>query len=503
MTHQHQQLPLSERRQNGLHLGFLLFAGLAVGLITGSFSNPLLIFVFFGALAVGAAMFLHVSWGLALLIFIIFTNFSDVANSLHELPSISKILTPLILILVMSRWLIYNERPGISRQALWIIALYGLVMSISLFTAAKPEKVLSALGEFGKDAILVLVITSIVTNGERLKQVIWALLAAMFFLGSIAAVQYLTGAYDSDFWGFARADIHTITQEVESFRLAGSLGDANIYAQILLIIAPLAMERVKNESRPAWRVLAGGTLILCLFSIMLTYSRGAAVALIIILGIAAYLYPPKRSTLILLLAITPLSIPLLPASYTDRLVELVEMTPSVKNSTGPDDIAIEGRLGEMIAAWQMFKDNPILGVGAGHYSMYFQGYTLRLNTMPRGEKRDAHSLYLEIAAEKGVMGLSVFALVVWTAARNLWQARAAFREAGLHEYKGIAEALGLGLFGFLLAGIFLHLSYPQYLWLQIGIALSLPAVVAHECSRISTPLPKNDLMGTLIKAGGL
>jgi hypothetical protein len=131
--------------------------------------------------------------------------------------------------------------------------------------------------------------------------------------------------------------------------------------------------------------------------------------------------------------------------------------------------------------------------------MYFQGYTLRLNTMPRGEKRDAHSLYLEIAAEKGIVGLSVFALVLWIAVRNLWRARAAFLEAELHEYKGITEALGLGLFGFLLAGVFLHLSYPQYFWLLIGIALSMPAVAAHECGRILTPLSQNNLT----KAGGL
>jgi hypothetical protein len=39
-------------------------------------------------------------------------------------------------------------------------------------------------------------------------------------------------------------------------------------------------------------------------------------------------------------------------------------------------------------------------------------------------------------------------------------------------------AFGIALFGYLAGSLFLHLSYPRYLWLLVGIAFAMGALGA-------------------------
>jgi O-antigen ligase len=62
----------------------------------------------------------------------------------------------------------------------------------------------------------------------------------------------------------------------------------------------------------------------------------------------------------------------------------------------------------MIIAVQMFLENPILGVGKRNYQALYVEYSSMLGLDPRLEDRQAHSLYLELAAEMGMLGLLSF-----------------------------------------------------------------------------------------------
>lgn len=98
--------------------------------------------------------------------------------------------------------------------------------------------------------------------------------------------------------------------------------------------------------------------------------------------------------------------------------------------------------------------------------------------MARGSDRQAHSLYLEVLAERGLIGSAIFAGLLIFALASTAHAARALANAGLRSEAFLARAYGTGLIGFLTASVFLHDGYPRYFWLALALALALPQAAA-------------------------
>ncbi|NBB84406.1 MAG: hypothetical protein GVY28_13515, partial [Alphaproteobacteria bacterium] len=144
-----------------------------------------------------------------------------------------------------------------------------------------------------------------------------------------------------------------------------------------------------------------------------------------------------------------------------------------------DKVKGRGRLDEKTVALRMFLDHPILGVGLDHYGEMFQSYTARLGLRDRFEKREAHNLYLETAAETGALGLVAFAAIGIAVLRAHAVARRRFLAAGQGDLAAVSTAFLLALLGHLLAGMFLHEAWARSWWMVVAVVLALPAVARH------------------------
>ena len=101
---------------------------------------------------------------------------------------------------MIARWGLYQERPqGLSRMAIFIA--YGLIGLATIFYAADPSRAVDTLSNFVKDIIVVLVIISLTRSGETLRQIIWTMLAAGIFMGTISVFQQLTGTFGQSLLG--------------------------------------------------------------------------------------------------------------------------------------------------------------------------------------------------------------------------------------------------------------------------------------------------------------
>jgi O-antigen ligase len=127
-----------------------------------------------------------------------------------------------------------------------------------------------------------------------------------------------------------------------------------------------------------------------------------------------------------------------------------------------------------MVAWNMFRDNPVLGVGIGNYNSYYQVYARKLGLEWRTTDRSAHNLYLEVAAERGVLGLIVFATIIAFTLQRVFSAGKKFTLLGQSDFAGLAGALGISFITYLIASIFLHDAYPRFFWVLIGICWALP-----------------------------
>ena len=179
-------------------------------------------------------------------------------------------------------------------------------------------------------------------------------------------------------------------------------------------------------------VLVAGALA-SLSGIVLSFSRGAWLGTSAGLVTFVLLAPRRlrRSALVIgaivlaVLAIGGWSE--LPAAVRERVTQLV-------NYGRPFDVrdvqltdanwAIVERMAHWQAAWAMFLDSPLTGVGAGNFSARFPDYSPHpVFRLARGH---AHNYYLHILAELGIPGLlaylAVFALAIALAVR-VWRTR--------------------------------------------------------------------------------
>lgn len=468
-------------------LGLLLGAGTGL-LVTGVSSSLLLLAIVLGIVALAATV-ARVEWGLVVLVFITYIRLSDVAVHSHGAPSVAKSLVLLLLFAVLVRWGLYREKPtGWGRPAL-LVGAYGLVGFGSLLYAADPLRAQEATLDFIKDAVIVVAVVILMQRGNTFRRVVWALLVAGIFMGSLSVLQYFTGTFQNDYWGFAQAPVLNIVGETDSPRASGPIGDPNFYAQVMLVLVPMALDRVWNERRRILKLLAAWALAASALAIVFSFSRGGFIALVVMLG-ASMVY--RRQPLVNWLAAIALGLVLLrfvPQSYSDRIETLISVVPGFSEpmTTVREEPSFRGRASELIVAWKMFTDRPLVGVGLGNYAVHYQDYARQVGLAVHAEERAAHNLYLEIGAETGLLGLGAFAVVLWKAFQGLRQAMAQLAGAQLHGYAGMVSSFAFGLVGYLTAAIFIHAAYPRYFWLLAGIALAIPRVAAYEIAAKPRP----------------
>lgn len=420
-------------------------------------------------------------WGLFLLIFLTYTNTTDVLIKFHGVPSFTKTLAPLLGLVMLYRWLADGDRPIDARTAAVAFAAFGLISALSLFHAAYVDRTIEALELFAKDALIAIITVMLIRDGRTLRGLVWSILAGVIFLGSIAVFKFASGDLENPFGGFAQTSFSHIAGELDSHRLSGTMADPNFYAALLAFAMPLAFERMINERSWWLRLVAAAALALGLASIGLTASRGALVALGLVAGLAVLLLRPR------LLLVVPFTIPLIvvalslvPEEYLQRYQAMLDLIPGFGGRGGGTETSIRGRLGEWAAAWAMFLDHPILGIGLAQYEPNFETYTLRLGTELRGGVRQAHSLYLEIAAERGLVGLAVFLGLLGLAARNVWKARRHAIAMNNPHLGSLVTGIGMATCTLLTAMIFLHDAYPRMLWLAIALCLVTLALVRRD-----------------------
>jgi putative inorganic carbon (HCO3(-)) transporter len=450
--------------------------GVVSGIVIAKVNNPLYILVGFAGLFAFLATVFSLEFGLLVLVFITYTRLSDIAIQYHNAPSIAKSFIALVFLSILFRWAIFKERPrGWERPAL-LLGAYGLVELASVLYAQNSAYAIDTLIIYLKDAIIAVAVVIMLRQRSTFRRVVWVLLLVGIFLGTLSVFQYVTKTYSNYYWGFALTDLGNIYGSTNDYRIAGPIGDPNFYAQVMVVLAPLAYERFVNEQKVILRVLAAWALITSVLAVVLSFSRGGFLALVVAMVAIVIAFPPKVKYIPILIALAVGLLAFLPSSYYERMITLGQALTAPSVGFRTQDAAIQGRASENLAAWEMFKDHPLLGVGLHNYRYLYVDYAKQLGLATTVTERSAHNLYLEVAAETGVVGLTVFLLLIWVAMKGILLARKELLKRGFEEYANLAMAMFVGILGYLVAAIFIHAAFPRYFYLLIGIGLSLPGI---------------------------
>lgn len=451
-------------------------AAAALGAAAMTVAPPIVVVAGVIAIAGGLAILHDPEWGLLAVAAFTVLRLPDVATDFHGAPSLFTPLVAFVLLAVAVRARATGERPVGGLRALVLFGSFVLTAVGSLAFAADPATGTHQVFLLLKDGMVAVLVGMLLRRSSALRSVVWVLVAGGGVLATLSIVQFVTGSFDTTLGGFAQSAVQNIYAETDNVRISGPIGDPNFYAQMLVMLVPLAYDRMRDETTRILRIAAGYSGTVCAVAVILTFSRGAALALGVVAVALMLRYPPKLRTVIGAGAIALMSIPLLPPGYLERLTALGQ----VGTIQAGIDPSIRGRTAELTAAWDMFADHPLIGVGYGNYIVRYAEYARDSGIDVRSTERNAHNLYLATAAEMGILGVIAFGAIVVGAFVALSAGRRRFREMSDHRADGIGHAIALSLVGYLITSVFLHMAFARFAWLVIGIALAFPSTAAAE-----------------------
>jgi putative inorganic carbon (hco3(-)) transporter len=431
-----------------------------------------------------------------LVVFVIFTNIAVLAVHFHGLPTIAAILPVALLLIPLAYHVLIRRQPIVMPPAtLWLVLFMLVLMVSTLFARDVPAAFSELVTYLTEGLLLYMLLVNVIRTSTVLRLVLWALLAATIVLGGVPLYQQLTGTFDNNYGGLAqtteasfRTGEASLQGDVRQVRLAGAIGEMNRFAQVMLMLLPLSLFRFFSEKSRLLRLLALLASALAAAGMALAFSRGAAVAFVLMIVLMVLLKVIRPVHLFGFAILAWLLIAAMP-QYSQRLISIPSITALISGqSSGADselDGAIRGRATVMMAAALVYADHPIVGVGPGMFRYYSREYSREIALRNITEDREAHSLYLGLAAESGTLGLFFFMIMLLVTFRDLlWVRKYSLLLSPDLNY--IVTSFLLALIAYLTAGLFLHLSYMRFFWAMFALA-SAAGLVARQELRQAIP----------------
>lgn len=312
-------------------------------------------------------------------------------------------MTMLFLTLTAVLWLvkvIITRKIGIIRTPFdkWV-GLYSLCTALSI--NGSPDPHYSYYNFYHSFCLYIFLYYAVLYNihsKKQIKRMLWATLAAAFLVTFYGFYQYFTGL---DITAMDWVDGEQFPEL--TVRVFSTLSNPNLLAGYLVTIMSLAIGfGCKAESRKGQAAFFALTVLfgICL---ILTYSRGAWISLILITGAYGIYYNRKVFWLIVPLVGFLL---VLHNAFYERIVSIAN----------PTDTSAAMRMALWQSTLAMIVEKPFLGIGWGSYWMVYPHYDFFLND-PNTTIYHAHNMYLNIAAEVGIPGLIAFLGVLYSHGR--------------------------------------------------------------------------------------
>ncbi|MES9987223.1 MAG: O-antigen ligase family protein [Candidatus Thiodiazotropha endolucinida] len=260
------------------------------------------------------------------------------------------------------------------------------------------------------------------------------------------------------------------------------LGDGNDFSLSVSLTVPMCLFLIMDSKKTLHKVIYILALLVLIFAIVGTQSRGASLAL---MGTFAYLWWMGRQKFLGILLIGGVLISILafaPPVYFERM-------NTIRNYES------EGSAMGRIVAWKtairMATAHPITGVGAGHFPVKlgtdFRPPEFGYENFPW---LTAHSSYFLILGELGLPGIIFFlALLIGNYRRNSKFIRFIRKKSDSIEdgevYNKLFLMLNSSLVAFAIGGAFLSVTYYPHIFVLTGLFVSTEFMFKSHLDKMS------------------
>jgi putative inorganic carbon (HCO3(-)) transporter len=431
-------------------------------------------------------------------IFLLYTNLPVVAAQNGLIPGAAAGVVIALLLFAAAHQVVVRRRPLIVDRTMLLAMALLCVFVVSTLNALGYDIALDRIVVFLTEGVAVyfLVRNAIRTRAE-LRAAMGAMLVAATLLAALTTIQNATGNYDQEFMGLAQRAYGDPNSRSETINLEdrarGPVDEPNRFAQVLLMAVPIGFVLARNARRRRNTVVAAACMLLVLGGVLLTYSRGAFVTLVILMLLAVPMRLLRLKGLLITGAVAVLLMAVVVPGYVARIVSIAGVADLL--GTGPATVEADGptrgRTTEMLAALAAYIDHHVIGVGPGQYvtfhSQYYQSLP-EISIRDLTEPRRAHNLYLEFAAETGTIGIIVFMAIPLLLLRDLELLRRAASTFSPTRAR-LAAGFSLVILSYLGTGVFLHLAYERYYWFMIGLTAAAVGILREELALIADTEP--------------
>ena len=336
-----------------------------------------------------------------------------------------------------------------SRSSLWLPVQFWLMVSflgvicLSRFLAHSEVFGDKTTSEFFKMCVLFFLIVNVVKEERDIYQIIWTLLG-ITFVATLYHYYYYKTSWRSIF-------VLPVYRGL----------NRNEFAATLVAMTPLAYIFFKKEKHILTKAFSGLCFLSFIGGVILTRSRGGALALGVTLFILILQDTKRVRSVLLILVLGLIMGSRISERYIDRIKSIVHYRK---------DASAMARVAANYAAINMLKTHPILGIGAGNFGNLVVDYTpesLKLHSKPG---RNIHNVFLQVASETGLIGLTIFIALIMKSFIDVIR----LRKYKLEPISYMATGLGTSLFGYCLASQFIPGAYYkyQYVFLPLIAAIS-------------------------------
>jgi probable O-glycosylation ligase (exosortase A-associated) len=343
-----------------------------------------------------------------------------------------------------------------------LILMFGLWIGVSYLGARDRQVAEPWFWEYAKIFIMFLVATLLIRSSRQ----VWSL----FVLGALA-LGYIGYEINETYLGMTHRRI-TIYDD-------GYGGLDNNGAGLMLAMGvPLCLFVWEGMQR-WWRWVFAALIPVLIHAVLLSFSRGAMLALLVA---SPLFYLRSRHKKQLLVGGLILFLALLP-----RMAGKEIRARFFSIEQYDKDESVQGRFSSWQVAWDIAKDYPIDGIGLRNASTYAEKYN------PEAKNRTIHSQYLQILADTGFVGLGLYLaafFLVWQSTRRVQLSCRNWIDIDQRHAYAAACGVECSMFVFCIGASFLSLEVFElpYMLLLIGSQLSLyfPSVEVRTAEQITS-----------------
>jgi O-antigen ligase len=247
-----------------------------------------------------------------------------------------------------------------------------------------------------------------------------------------------------------------------AFRVHGTMSIYMTFAGILMLIALVVLAQLLFTPRNRLSYGLVVSLVLLTAALVMTHTRGAWIGLMA--GVALILGFFQKRFLLALPVVAAVIFLAAPEAVRERIRSIVD----------PQDVTARERLYMWGSGLQLIRDHPWTGVGMEGVERVYPAY--KHPNAVREQRDHLHSNPIQVAAERGIIGLVCW-LWIWAAFyRHAWEI---FRGLGPDGRQARVLVIGslASITGFHVAGLFEYTFGDAEVMMLVYFLMALPYVV--------------------------